>query len=207
MRPAKPSVRSASAALAPARPAPTMAKWVRQRMDRLLVVAGVAASDGGEFVLHGLGQRGPGRLEGGQAVPFELVDDVVVVDADLGERGHHLGRVVVARAHGVAANVAVVGHRAQRGFGHRVHHAAGDQVDDVAGVGVGRILHPGGGPQGPLRSGPGPGEGVPAVGGEDLVVAAERQPGVGDRRRATERFGLGACRSRRGAGRSRCRRG
>src|SRR5215212_1977678 len=111
MRPAKPSVRSASAALAPARPAPTMANVGSSGMDRLLVVTVGAASGGRELVLHGLGQRGPGRLEGGQAVAFELVDDVVVVDADLGERGHHLGRIVVARAHGVAANDAVVGHR------------------------------------------------------------------------------------------------
>ena len=84
----------------------------------------------------------------------------------------------------------MVGHRPKGGFGHRVHHAAGDQVDDVAGVGVGRVLHPGGGPQGPLRSGPGPGEGLPAAGGEDLVVVVERQSGVGDRGRATQRLGL-----------------
>src|SRR3954452_13105353 len=100
MRPAEPSMRSASASLAPARPAPTMANVGSSGMGCRLLVVAVVAAPGSELVLHGLGQRGPGRLEGGQAVAFELVDDVVVVDADLGERGHHLGRVVVARAHG-----------------------------------------------------------------------------------------------------------
>ena len=50
---------------------------------------------------------------------------------------------------------AVIGDRAHGGLGHRVDHARRDQVGHVAGIGVGRVLDRGRGPQRPLRPGPG----------------------------------------------------
>src|SRR4051794_38431376 len=96
----------------------------------------------------------PAGVERGDPVLFEGLDDLVVVDAHGPESLEHLPGVVVVSADRVLGDLAMVGDRAQGVFGHGVDHAGGDQVDYVAGVGVGRVLDPSGGPQGTLGTGP-----------------------------------------------------
>ena len=88
-----------------------------------------------------------------QAVLLQARRDVVVVDAGRGQLAEHLPGVLVVAAHRVGGHLAVVGDGAQGGLGHGVDHAGRDQVGHVPGVGVGRILDRGRGPQRPLRPG------------------------------------------------------
>ena len=65
--------------------------------------------------------------------------------------------------HGVALHGAVVAHGVERRLGHRVDGVGGDEVDDVAGVGVRRVLHAGRGPERALHVGARGGQGLAAV--------------------------------------------
>src|ERR1700752_2334940 len=95
-------------------------------------------------------QRGghliPAGVEGGHALVFEGLHDVVVVDAHGGEIIQHPAGVLVGAGDAVVGDLAMVGHGVKRCLWHGVDHAGGDQVGDVAGVGVGGVFDPGGGP-------------------------------------------------------------
>jgi hypothetical protein len=85
----------------------------------------------------------------------------------------------------------MVGDGVQRRLGHGVDHAGRDQLNDVPGVVIGRILDPGGRPQRSLRPRVVGLERLPPVGGEHPLVALVGQPGVGDRGRAAQRLRSG----------------
>lgn len=98
------------------------------------------------------------------------------------------GRVVVP-GRGVGED-SVVCERGQGGAGHGVHGAGDDEFADVHGVGVGRVLHPGGRPQGPLNACSGRREALPTRLRGHLLECPVCQPGVGDRSLALECKGL-----------------
>ena len=129
---------------------------------------------------HGLQQLVPGGDELVDALLDQDLDDVVVVDAGLGERVHVRRGVVVERPDPVAPDLAVVGHGVQGLLRHRVHGVLDDQVDDVHGVVVVGVLDAGRGPQRPLLAGARSLERGPAVAAVELLERLERQPGVGD---------------------------
>jgi hypothetical protein len=83
------------------------------------------------------------------ATPLALQsrDNPVVVDADRRERVDDLPGLFAAAPDRVAAHLSVIGDGVERCLGHRVHDSSGDEVDDVAGVVVGRVFDAGGGPQ------------------------------------------------------------
>src|SRR5487761_485715 len=139
MRPSKPCARSASAALAPARPPPAMTNVSEAGIALLLSRAEGGGEPPAEVV--------PAGVERGHALVFQGLHDVVVVDAERGEVVEDGLRVRVAAADAVVGDVAVAGDRVQRGLGHGVDHAGGDQTGHVPGVVVGGILDAGGGPQ------------------------------------------------------------
>ena len=105
--------------------------------------------------------------------------------------GEHLRRLRVGAGDGVAADHAVVGDRVDGLLRRGVDGARRDQLDDVTGVVVGGVLDPGGGPQRSLLVRPGGLSAAQSLAGELLLVQLVRQPGVGDRRLALERLGLG----------------
>ena len=140
-----------------------------------------------QLVLDGLEHLVPGHLELGHALVLEDLDHVVVADAEPLEVGEDLAGRVVGAVHRVAREHAVVGGRVQGRLGHRVHRVGDDQVDDVHGVGEGRVLGGGGRPQRPLHLGALGGEGPPPVGVELLLVELVGEPRVGDGRLALQR--------------------
>src|SRR5438105_563616 len=101
IRPSKPCSRSASAALAPARPPPAMTNVSAAGIASLLSYG----EGGGEP----LAQVVPARVERGHAVVFQRLHDVAVVDAELGEIVQHGLRLLVAAADAVVRDVAVIG--------------------------------------------------------------------------------------------------
>src|SRR6185437_12333191 len=127
IRPPKPCPRSASAALAPARPPPAMTKVSETGIASLL---SLGAEGGGEP----LAEVVPARVKRAHALVFQGLDDVGVVDAQRCRAVEDGPGVCVGAVDAVAGDVAVVGDRVQRGLGHGVDHAGGDQAGDVAGV-------------------------------------------------------------------------
>jgi len=139
----------------------------------------------------GSAELAPALLELGQAIAFQVLGDVIEIDARRRQLVKHLAAGGVTTGHGVAGDLAVIGEVLQGGPRHRVDGPARDQPGDVHGVRVGRILDPGGGPQRPLRPRAETGEPLPALGGGQLLVGLVGQPGVGHRGRALERERLG----------------
>src|SRR6185437_9851080 len=126
IRPSKPCSRSASAALAPARPPPAMTKVSETGMTSLLL----RAEGGGEP----LAEVVPAGVERGHALVFQGLHDVVVVDAQRCQAVEDGPGVRVGAVDAVVWDVTVVGDRVQRGLGHGVDHAGGDQAGHVPGV-------------------------------------------------------------------------
>ncbi len=114
------------------------------------------------------------------ALLLEGGDDVVVVDAGVGQGLHHGPGVVVVGSDLVADDLAVVLDGQERLLRHGVDGVLDDQVVDVHRVLVVRVLHAGRRPQRALAVGPGRGQLVPAVAGEELLVGLVGEPGVGD---------------------------
>ena len=106
-----------------------------------------------------------------------------------------------------AGQGAVVGERGDGDLGQGVDRVRADEVIDVAGVGVGRVLGGGGGPQRPLRVCPESGQALPPLAGEALPEEPVGELGLGDRRLAAQRQRLGGAGRLAGAGRPRCRPG
>ena len=94
--------------------------------------------------------------------------------------------------HRIARHNAVTGDRAESGFGHRVDDARCDEVDDVARVGIGRILCRSRCPQRPLDVGTSGRQRLPPAGREDLLVALIGQAGIRDGRSPSEGGGVGS---------------
>src|SRR6185437_3705252 len=100
IRPPKPCPRSASAALAPARPPPTMTKVSETGMTSLLL----CAQGGGEP----LAKVVPARVERAHALVFQGLHDVVVVDAQRCQAVEDSPGVRVGAVDAVVRDVAVV---------------------------------------------------------------------------------------------------
>ena len=135
-----------------------------------------------------------GGVEAGDALVLQGQSDVVHVDAGRGEPAHHLGGLVHSGVDG-AGQGAVVGERGDGDLGQGVDRVRADQFVDVAGVGIGRVLGGGRGPQRPLRARPERGQALPPLAGEPLPEQPVGELGLGDRRPAAQR------RRRDGAGR------
>src|SRR5437773_6053637 len=112
IRPRKPCSRSASAALAPARPPPAMTNVAEAGIASLLS----CAEGGGEP----LAEVVPAGVEGGHALVFQGLDDIAVVDAERGEVVEDGLRLLVAAVDAVVRDVPVAGDRVERSFGHGV---------------------------------------------------------------------------------------
>src|SRR3954467_14643115 len=139
-----------------------------------------------ELAAHGLGQLVPGVDELLHALLLEHPEDVVEVDAGVGDRLHHGGGVVGGLLHR-RAGLPVVRVGLHGLLRHRVHGAGGDELGDVHRVRVLRVLHARRRPQRPLRARSLGLQRPPPVGGEDLLVGLVGQPGVRDARPALER--------------------
>src|SRR5215469_2187647 len=107
-----------------------------------------AAELGGQLVAKLL----PGSVEGCYPLVLQALGYLVVLDADRLELAENLPRVVVVRANRVRDHLAMVGEGAQRGLGHGVDHVGCDEVADITGVAVSRILDRRRRPQRPLRA-------------------------------------------------------
>src|SRR5436190_3386218 len=107
IRPPKPCSRSASAALAPARPPPAMTKVSEAGIGSLLLLG---AEGGGEP----LAEVVPAGVERGHALVFEDLHDVAVVDAQRRQVVEDGPRVRVGAVNAVIRDVAVIGDRVQR---------------------------------------------------------------------------------------------
>ena len=156
--------------------------------------------EGADELVEGLG-------EGGHALLLEHPADVVEVDADVGRAPSS----VASRRLGVgvdrAGDGAVVDEGVDRLLRHRVHRVGADERVDVGGVGVRRVLGGGGGPQRALHpSAPGD-ERLPPRARGTWRGTAGRRPAPGRRRPCPAGPARPRCRSRRGGGRPRCRRG
>ena len=81
---------------------------------------------------------------------------------------------------GVTDDQAVIRDRVEGRLGHGVHASIDGEVNDVAGVGVGRILDTSGGPQRALRVGALPSERLPRWARERCEMSGPGKPGVGD---------------------------
>src|SRR6185437_15151040 len=135
IRPSKPCSRSASAVLAPARPPPAMMNVPEADIASLLLGAEVGGEPLAEVV--------PAAVERGHALVFQGLDDVGVVDAERREVVEDGLGACVSAVDAVVRDVAVVGDRVQRGLGHGVDHAGGNQAGNVPGVVVGGVLDAG----------------------------------------------------------------
>jgi hypothetical protein len=80
------------------------------------------------------GDPGPGCFKLLDALVFKQINHVVVVDSYGSDVLEHPMRVCVERADGVAADGSMVSYRRQGGLRHGVHHAVGNEVDDISGV-------------------------------------------------------------------------
>ena len=98
--------------------------------------------------------------------------------------------VFVGTGHGVSVDHAVVERRLEGLLRHRVDRAARDELGDVQGVGQGRVLDAGRGPQRPLHVGAGIQQAFRAVGRELALEQLVGQARVRDARLALERLGL-----------------
>src|SRR5690348_15809374 len=160
IRPSNPCSRSASAALAPARPPPAMTNVSEAGIVSLLS----CAEGGGEP----LSEVVPAGVERGHALVFQSLDDLAVVDAERGKVIEDGLRLLVGAVDAVVRDRPVVGDRVECGLGRGVDHVGCDQPGDVPGVVVGGVLDAGGGPQRTLQPGPGAFQRLPPGGGERL---------------------------------------
>src|SRR5439155_18303148 len=125
-------------------------------------------------LLRALVQRGEQAFErlgkGFHPLDLELLCDLVQIHPHAGELlqlpVRQLDVLVEA-----AAYFAVLAERGQRGGWNRVHGIRSDQLLDVVGVGVARVLRRGAGPEASLRPGAGLAEPVPAGTSEQFLVA------------------------------------
>ena len=92
-------------------------------------------------------QLAPGGLELLDALALEQRGHVGVGDAEALEGVEHAAGLVVGAGDRVAGDLAVVGDGVEGLLRHGVDGVRGDQLGDVEGVGVGRVLDAGGGPQ------------------------------------------------------------
>ena len=107
---------------------------------------------------------------------------------DRGQLVEDLLRGVAGTGDRVAVDDAVVGDRVNGLLRHGVHGVGGDQLGDIQGVGVVRVLHAGGRPQRPLHSRAVSLERLVAVAADEhLLVCRVCQPGVGHARLSTQR--------------------
>ena len=97
-----------------------------------------------------------------QAFGFQEGDDVVVGDAEVFEGVEDGVGFPVGAGDGVTGDHAVVKRGVQGLLRHGVDDAGSDELGDVQGVRVGRVLHSGGGPQRTLRTRAGFGQDRPA---------------------------------------------
>ena len=121
-----------------------------------------------------------GLAEGPHALPLELGGDVVEIHTGIICGGEHVLGSRDVSIHG-ASRFAVVGERAQRLLGHRVHHVGAHELADIDHVGVVRILGAGAGPQRSLRAGSKAAQALPIRAGELGEVPLVCDPRVGDR--------------------------
>src|SRR4051794_20355434 len=122
-----------------------------------------------ELRLGRLEQVVPGGLELLDALVLKELDHVVVGDPELLDGVEFGTGLLVRTGDRVAGDLAVVLGGPQGGLRHGVHGVGRDQLVDVQGVLVRRVLDAGRGPQRALLVGLRPVEGGPAVGGEDLL--------------------------------------
>src|SRR5262249_14684749 len=104
------------------------------------------------------------------ALPLERVDDVVVVDAGLGDLLEYAPRLVQVSLKR-ERHLAMVFEGRDRLLRHRVDRLGADQVLDVEHVAVVRVLRRGRGPEAALRRGALRAQRLPALAGEELLVA------------------------------------
>ena len=143
-----------------------------------------------QLVLDRGGELVPRLHELVDALVLEHLDDVVVVDADLGEVVHHLLGLGVLRGDLVALDLAVVGEGLHGLLRHGVDGVGDGEVGEVHRVAVVGVLDAGGGPQRALRVGAVGLERREALAGELLLVGLVGEPGVGDARQAHQVAGL-----------------
>ena len=152
---------------------------VDRRRDRLRAAGErrlARGLDAGEQLVHRV-------LERLDAVVEQRRGDVVDVDAGVGQRGELRGRVDAGAA---GLDLAALGDGQQRRQRHRVDRVGPDQLVDVHGLRVGRVLDPGRRPQRPLHRGAGGAQRGEALAEEDLLEAQVGGARVGERRGARE---------------------
>ncbi len=134
----------------------------------------------------------PSRISANESANFctpscsSVSDDVVVVDARLGEILEELVRLVDALHHRVAAHLAVILERLDRLERHRVHGVGPDELLDVHRVAVGGVLRRGRRPQRALRPRALALQVLPALALERLAEVLVRELRVRDRELALE---------------------
>ena len=162
------------------------------RIDRRLEPAEaepLTRSLAGFDVLGALLQRGQQALERlGErlhALHLELVRDLVQAHAYAGELLQLATRQIDVLVE-AAADLAVLAERGQRRGRDRVHGVGADELFDVVGVRIARVLGRGAGPQAPLAARAGFAQLVPARTGKELLVALIGHLRVGDGRLAQQ---------------------
>ena len=98
-----------------------------------------------DLLLQGGQQGREALLEGLDSLRLQLGADLLEVDLLVGEAGQDLQRLSEVRSDRVLPDFAVVLEGVHRLLGHGVDGVRADQLVDVVGVRVGRVLGPGGG--------------------------------------------------------------